>query len=251
MNTYVFTEEQIERIEQINNLLIKEQKWLLNFTRKTRALLRDYINLKKINDYEFYYVLKVFSNNSDCNQRNKVDQGKPIYTMRRNLSSKETDSFFLTDDWSGNYLASQSHAFSKFHFCYSMHCIVFHSGLSWEDILQIDTVWVDMKVDFQFMIDIKSSKKEVSELNIIKKVTEIIHVPQLIEDGKEVTILKWNKNIGDYIERGDSLVELETEEATFDLESYERGVLLHKAIDEGGKLKVDDVLAVIGIYKRV
>ena len=158
MDTYMFTEEQTEKINHINNLLRKEQKWLLNFTRKTRALLRDYINLEKIKDYKFYYVLKVFSDNSDCNKRNKVEQGKPIYTMRRNLSAKETDGFFLTDDWSGNYLASQSHPFSKFHFCYSMHCIVFHSGLSWEDILQIDTVSVDVKVDFQLKVETSKVK---------------------------------------------------------------------------------------------
>ena len=158
MDTYIFTEEQTEKINYLNNLLRKEQKWLLNFTRKTRGLLSVNKQLKKINGYSFYYVLKVFSDNADCNKRNKVDQGKPIYIMRRNLSAKETDGFFLTDDWSGNYLASQSHPFSKFHFCYSMHCIVFHSGLSWEDILLIDTVWIDVKVDYQFKIETSKVK---------------------------------------------------------------------------------------------
>ena len=160
MDAYTLTEQQIEKINHLNHLLRKEQQWLLNFIRKTKELLSMNKHFDDTNDYSFQFVLKVFSDNLDCNQRNKVDQGKPIYMMRRNLSVKETASFFLTDDWNSNYLAIQSHVFSTFHFCYSMHCIAFHSGLSMEDILLIDSVRMDVKVDFQLRIETNRMKTE-------------------------------------------------------------------------------------------
>jgi len=160
MDAYILTEQQIEKINHLNHLLRKEQQWVLNLILKTRGVLSMNKNFDETNDCKFQFVLKVFSDNLDCNQRNKVDQGKPIYMMRRNLSVKETASFFLTDDWNSNYLAIQSHVFSTFNFCYSMHCIAFHSGLSLEDILLIDSFKMDVKVDFQLRIEINRMKSE-------------------------------------------------------------------------------------------
>ena len=92
-------------------------------------------------------------------------------------------------------------------------------------------------------------KKEADENALLKTLTEVIHIPQLAENANDVIVLKWHKEIGDNIEKGDVLAELETKVAIFNLESYAKGVLLYKGIEEGGKMKVDDAMAVIGIYK--
>ncbi len=42
------------------------------------------------------------------------------------------------------------------------------------------------------------------------------------------------------------LAEVETDKATMELESYKDGVLLHIGTDKGGKLQVNDLLAIIG-----
>jgi pyruvate dehydrogenase E2 component (dihydrolipoamide acetyltransferase) len=42
------------------------------------------------------------------------------------------------------------------------------------------------------------------------------------------------------------LAEIETDKATMELESYKDGVLLHRGADDGGKLQVNDLLAIIG-----
>lgn len=39
---------------------------------------------------------------------------------------------------------------------------------------------------------------------------------------------------------------METDKATMELESYKDGVLLHVGSDKGGKLQVNDLLAIIG-----
>ncbi len=92
-------------------------------------------------------------------------------------------------------------------------------------------------------------KQEADEIALLKTLTEVIHIPKLSKEAKDVIVSKLHKNIGDNIEKGDVLAELETKEATFDLESYSKGVLLYKGIEDGGRMKVDDVMAVIGICK--
>src|SRR4029077_21121313 len=51
---------------------------------------------------------------------------------------------------------------------------------------------------------------------------------------------------GDTVKKGDMLAEVETDKATMELESYKDGTLLHIGTDKGGKLQVNDLLAIIG-----
>ena len=48
------------------------------------------------------------------------------------------------------------------------------------------------------------------------------------------------------MKKGELLAEIETDKATMELESYKDGTLLHIGTDKGGKLQVNDLLAVIG-----
>jgi pyruvate dehydrogenase E2 component (dihydrolipoamide acetyltransferase) len=62
----------------------------------------------------------------------------------------------------------------------------------------------------------------------------------------EGVIAAWHKNIGDTVKKGDLLAEVETDKATMELESYQDGVLLHIGTPTGGKLQVNDLLAIFG-----
>ncbi len=75
---------------------------------------------------------------------------------------------------------------------------------------------------------------------------EVILMPRLSDTMTEGVIAAWHKNVGDTVKKGDLLAEIETDKATMELESYKDGVLLHIGIDNGGKLQVNDVLAIIG-----
>jgi pyruvate dehydrogenase E2 component (dihydrolipoamide acetyltransferase) len=52
--------------------------------------------------------------------------------------------------------------------------------------------------------------------------------------------------VGDTVKKGDLLAEIETDKATMELESYQDGVLLHIGTPRGGKLQVNDLLAIFG-----
>ncbi|MGF6846402.1 pyruvate/2-oxoglutarate dehydrogenase complex dihydrolipoamide acyltransferase (E2) component [Chitinophaga sp. W3I9] len=65
-------------------------------------------------------------------------------------------------------------------------------------------------------------------------------VPTVGESISEVTLVKWLKNNGDYVERDEVVCELESEKATFELNAEEAGALITVA-KEGDTLKIGDV----------
>jgi pyruvate dehydrogenase E2 component (dihydrolipoamide acetyltransferase) len=75
---------------------------------------------------------------------------------------------------------------------------------------------------------------------------EVILMPRLSDTMTEGVIAAWHKKVGDTVKKGDLLAEVETDKATMELESYKDGTLLHIGTDKGGKLQVNDLLAIIG-----
>lgn len=64
-----------------------------------------------------------------------------------------------------------------------------------------------------------------------------IKVPPVGESISEVTLVKWLKKEGDYVERDELLCELESEKATFELNAEQAGVL-HIVAAEGDTLEI-------------
>jgi pyruvate dehydrogenase E2 component (dihydrolipoamide acetyltransferase) len=75
---------------------------------------------------------------------------------------------------------------------------------------------------------------------------EAILMPRLSDTMTEGVIAEWHKKVGDTVKKGELLAEIETDKATMELESYKDGTLLHIGTEKGGKLQVNDLLAVIG-----
>ncbi len=75
---------------------------------------------------------------------------------------------------------------------------------------------------------------------------ESILMPRLSDTMTEGVIAAWHKKVGDKVKKGDLLAEVETDKATMELESYKDGTLLHIGTEKGGKLQVNDLLAIIG-----
>src|SRR4051812_34106095 len=69
-----------------------------------------------------------------------------------------------------------------------------------------------------------------------------IKVPSVGESINEVTLLKWIKKDGEYVDRDDVLAELESEKATFEVNAEQSGSLKIIA-KEGDSLQIGSVLA--------
>ncbi|RZS99896.1 pyruvate dehydrogenase complex dihydrolipoamide acetyltransferase [Aquimarina brevivitae] len=75
---------------------------------------------------------------------------------------------------------------------------------------------------------------------------EVITMPRLSDTMEEGTVASWLKSVGDKVEEGDILAEIETDKATMEFESFYSGTLLHIGIEEGQTAPVDALLAIIG-----
>src|SRR5690606_37142032 len=61
----------------------------------------------------------------------------------------------------------------------------------------------------------------------------------------EGTLIKWHKKVGDAIEIGDILAEVETDKATMEMEAFDEGTITEIRVQEGEKAPVGGVLAVL------
>jgi pyruvate dehydrogenase E2 component (dihydrolipoamide acetyltransferase) len=71
-------------------------------------------------------------------------------------------------------------------------------------------------------------------------------MPRLSDTMEEGTVATWMKKVGDVVEEGDILAEIETDKATMEFESFQSGTLLYIGLEEGDSAKVDSLLAIIG-----
>ena len=75
---------------------------------------------------------------------------------------------------------------------------------------------------------------------------EIIRMPKLSDTMVEGVVAEWHKKIGESVEEGELIAEIETDKATMEFESFFDGVLLHIGVEKGKAAPVNDILAIIG-----
>ena len=72
-----------------------------------------------------------------------------------------------------------------------------------------------------------------------------VKVPVLAESVPDATLLNWYKQVGERVERGDSLIDLETDKVTLEIAAPEGGVLKEIRRQTGEVVLTNDILAVI------
>ena len=103
------------------------------------------------------------------------------------------------------------------------------------------------KVDDSELIKEEPSENSVkTDENLINDDVHVISMPRLSDTMEEGTVASWFKKVGDDVEEGEILAEIETDKATMEFESFYSGTLLHIGLSEGDSAKVDSLLAIIG-----
>lgn len=74
----------------------------------------------------------------------------------------------------------------------------------------------------------------------------VVGMPKLSDTMEDGTVAKWLKEVGDYVDEGEALVEIETDKATMEYQSPEEGYLLHIALQTGETANLNAPLAVLG-----
>jgi pyruvate dehydrogenase E2 component (dihydrolipoamide acetyltransferase) len=73
-----------------------------------------------------------------------------------------------------------------------------------------------------------------------------ITMPSAGQNTDELTLLEWKKKVGDTVQRGDALFEVETDKASLEVESFAQGVLLKRLYEEGDTVLAGAVVAYVG-----
>ncbi len=72
-----------------------------------------------------------------------------------------------------------------------------------------------------------------------------IEMPKLSDTMTEGTVVKWHKQVGDEIEIGDIVADIETDKATMEMEAFDEGTITEIKVQEGEKAAIGSVLAVL------
>ena len=75
--------------------------------------------------------------------------------------------------------------------------------------------------------------------------TKYVVMPVLGETMEEGKILKWRKQVGDHVEKGAVLLEVETDKAVLEVESFLNGYLRRVVVQEGGTSKIGETIAIL------
>lgn len=75
---------------------------------------------------------------------------------------------------------------------------------------------------------------------------EVVLMPKLSDTMTEGVVAEWHKKVGDTVESGELLAEIETDKATMEFESFYDGKLLYIGVEKGQAAPVNEILAIIG-----
>src|SRR5512143_1028197 len=73
-----------------------------------------------------------------------------------------------------------------------------------------------------------------------------ITMPKLSDTMTEGRLISWKKSVGEKVNRGDIIAEVETDKANMELEAFVSGVLLEKLVKPGEMAPVGTGIAVVG-----
>ncbi|CAG0902456.1 unnamed protein product [Cyprideis torosa] len=88
-------------------------------------------------------------------------------------------------------------------------------------------------------------EKDESSPDLSPEVHQVF-MPQLSDTMTDGLVVKWYKQVGEEVNEGDILADIETDKATQEYESEYAGTLLYRHVEEGERIDVNEVLALIG-----
>ncbi len=73
-----------------------------------------------------------------------------------------------------------------------------------------------------------------------------LKMPDLSTTGSPIKVLRWLVSVGEFVERGQAMLEVETDKATMEVEALNDGTLLEQIVPTGQEASAGEVLAILG-----
>lgn len=74
-----------------------------------------------------------------------------------------------------------------------------------------------------------------------------LKMPDLSTTGSPIKVVRWSVAVGEFVERGQAMLDVETDKATMEVEALNSGKLLEQIVPAGQEVSAGEVLAIIGI----
>lgn len=146
----ILNSQQIEQIRVLNAKIRQEELRMRKQYFELKNHFENLVSQNLMGDFNMFdFRISVWSYDDEFNKKHKVETGDPFYESNLLSSNyfEDDESFFM--NWNeAQYFGTDTLALMDF--CWTMHNIVYHSHLDWEDILAIEDVWLEIKVDLQF-----------------------------------------------------------------------------------------------------
>ena len=172
----------------------------------------------------------------------KVQEGEILAEIETDKATMEFESFY---EGTLLYIGIQENETAKVD---APLAIIGEPGEEIDSILGNQTNKPEKPIEVEDSEPAKKSSQD-SEKTVEKPMNDDVHVitmPRLSDTMEEGTVASWFKKIGEEVEEGEILAEIETDKATMEFESFYSGTLLHIGLNEGDSAKVDSLLAIIG-----
>ena len=75
---------------------------------------------------------------------------------------------------------------------------------------------------------------------------EALRLPRMSDTMEEGVIAEMSIKVGDVIETGDVVAEVETDKATMEMESFQEGTVLYVSAKKGDSVPVNSIIAILG-----
>ena len=170
-----------------------------------------------------------------------VQEGEILAEIETDKATMEFESFY---EGTLLYIGIQENETAKVD---APLAIIGNPGEDIESILGGKTDKSDIEEKIEISESVEPSIEETQKVEIPNNENvHVISMPRLSDTMEEGTVATWFKKVGDEVDEGEILAEIETDKATMEFESFYSGTLLHIGLKEGESAKVDSLLAVIG-----
>ncbi|MFD2907358.1 2-oxo acid dehydrogenase subunit E2 [Flavobacterium ardleyense] len=119
-------------------------------------------------------------------------------------------------------------------------------GTEGEDISALLNKNTEEKVTESEAASTEPKSEETSKSAAMPAGVKVVTMPRLSDTMSTGTVATWLKQVGDSVNEGDILAEIETDKATMEFESFNSGTLLYIGVKEGDSAPVDAILAILG-----
>lgn len=148
---FEFTPEVCQKLLLLNKKLLQEEKRIFDLYKNIQKQCKELVSGKFIDDYEITISVKCWNDNYYKKFDPSID-GHPFFETGCNFMGFQETATYTELDFNDTILKA---TMPKMNHCYSFHHLYEHTYLTWFDLSNIDSFWIELIVNYQHFTTIK------------------------------------------------------------------------------------------------